>query len=42
MPDFMRANYTQVTPEIAAALDPILFRHRDLIYRRHLGLPMDF
>jgi glutathione S-transferase len=42
IPDFMRANYTQVTPEIAAALEPVLLRHRDLIYRRHIGLPMDF
>jgi glutathione S-transferase len=42
MPDFMRDNYTHVTPEIAAALDPVLLRHRDLIYRRHIGLPMDF
>jgi len=42
MPEFMRANYTHVTPEIGAALDPILLRHRDLIYRRHIGLPMDF
>jgi hypothetical protein len=42
MPDFMRSNYTHVTPDIAAALDPILLRHRDLMYRRHIGLPMDF
>jgi glutathione S-transferase len=42
MPDFMRANYTHLTPELAAALDPILLRHRDLIFRRHIGLPLDF
>jgi glutathione S-transferase len=42
MPDFMRVNYTHLTPELAAALDPVLLRHRDLIYRRHIGLPMDF
>ena len=42
MPDFMRENYTHLTPELAAALDPVLLRHRDLIYRRHIGLPMDF
>jgi glutathione S-transferase len=42
MPDFMRANYTHVTADIAAALDPVLLLHRDLIYRRHIGLPMDF
>jgi glutathione S-transferase len=42
MPDFMRENYTHLTPELAAALDPILIRHRDLIVRRHISLPMDF
>src|SRR5208282_2820798 len=39
MPDFMRENYSHLTPELAAALDPALLRHRDLIYRRHIGLP---
>jgi hypothetical protein len=42
MPDFMRENYTHLTPELAAALDPVLQRHRDMIYRKHIGLPMDF
>jgi glutathione S-transferase len=42
MPDFMRENYTHLTPELAAALDPVLLRHRDLIYQRYIGLPMDF
>ena len=42
MPDFMRANYTHLTPELAAALDPILLRHRDRIFRHHIGLPLDF
>jgi glutathione S-transferase len=42
MPDFMRENYTHLTPELAAALDPVLLRHRDMIYRKHIGLPMDF
>jgi glutathione S-transferase len=42
MPAFMRANYTHLTPELAAALDPRLLRHRDLIYQRHIGLPLDF
>jgi hypothetical protein len=31
-----------LTPELAAALDPRLLRHRDLIYQRHIGLPLDF
>jgi hypothetical protein len=42
MPDFMRENYSHLTPELAAALDPILLRHRDMIYKNHIGLPLDF
>lgn len=42
MPDFMRHNYTGLTPELAEALDPILLEHRDRIYQRHIKLPMDF
>jgi glutathione S-transferase len=42
MPDFMRDNYTHLTPELAAAFDPILLEHRDRIYQRHIKLPMDF
>ncbi len=42
MPDFMRHNYTHLTPALADALDPILLEHRDRIYQRHIKLPMDF
>jgi glutathione S-transferase len=42
MPDFMRENYSHLTPELAAGLDPILLEHRDLVYRRHIPLPLDF
>jgi glutathione S-transferase len=42
MPDFMRHNYSHLTPALAAALDPILIEHRDRVYRRHVTLPMDF
>jgi len=42
MPDFMRDNYSHLTPELAAALDPALIRHRDRIFRQHIGLPLDF
>jgi glutathione S-transferase len=42
MPSFMRDNYTHLTPELAAALDPILLSHRDFIYRKHIALPLDF
>lgn len=42
MPDFMRDNYSHLTPELAEALDPILIRHRDRVYQRHIALPLDF
>jgi hypothetical protein len=41
MPDFMRENYSHLTPELAAALDPILLGHRNMIYQRHIGLPVN-
>jgi hypothetical protein len=41
MPDFMRENYGHLTPELASALDPILLQHRDMVYKRHVGLPID-
>lgn len=42
MPDFMRDNYSHLTPELADALDPILIRHRDRVFERHIPLPLDF
>lgn len=42
MLDWNRANFTNVPPEVAMALDPALMRHRDMIFRRHIGLPLDF
>ena len=38
----MRQVYGFITPEIAKAVDPILMQHRDLIWEKHIGLPMDF
>jgi glutathione S-transferase len=38
----MRAVYSYITPEIAAAVDPILIGHRNMIWEKHIGLPMDF
>ena len=42
MPDFMRENYSHLTPELAAGLDPILLEHRDRVYQKHVSLPLDF
>lgn len=38
----MRQVYSYVAPEIAAAVDPILIEHRDMVWEQHIGLPMDF
>jgi glutathione S-transferase len=38
----MRAVYSNITPEIAAAADPSLLAHRDMVWQRHIGLPMEF
>ena len=42
MPAAIRDGYAALDPEVAAALDPALLSHRDLIYVRHIGLPLDF
>ena len=42
MPEGLHRRYADAGPAIAAALDPILIEHRDMIYRRHIGLPLDF
>jgi glutathione S-transferase len=36
-----RAMYSVRDPVLSAALDPILLEHRDLVYERHLELPVD-
>lgn len=42
MSDDMRAIYSYITPEIEAAVDPALIAHRDMVWQRHIGLPMEF
>ncbi len=42
MSGVMRDAYSSITPKIEAALDETLLAHRDLIYERHLELPLDF
>jgi glutathione S-transferase len=42
MGDDMRAIYSHITPEIEAAVDPALLAHRDMVWQRHIGLPMEF
>jgi glutathione S-transferase len=42
MPAYMRVPYTDIGPVIAEALDPVLVTHRDMMFREHIGLPLDF
>jgi glutathione S-transferase len=42
MPAQTRALYELKHPTLEAALAPALLAHRDLIYERHLPLPIDF
>ena len=35
-----RAAFETLDAQTAAALDPILFEHRDLMYAKHLELPL--
>lgn len=42
MPDFVRAGYGNPPSEVKSALDRILIGHRDQIYERYIGLPLEF
>ena len=40
MDEANRASFSLRDAETEAALDPILFEHRDMMYERHLELPL--
>jgi glutathione S-transferase len=42
MPEYVWPLYSAVPKAVEAVLDPILFEHRDHIYERHIGLPLDY
>ena len=42
MPEASRLAYANLPEVVAAAADPLLFSHRDWIWREIIGLPMDF
>jgi len=42
MPDWLRPLYSRCDPRVEAAIDPILIAHRDQVYERHIGLPLDY
>ncbi len=42
MPGIMRELYTASELKVADAIDPVLLSHRDIIYKTHLSLPLEF
>ena len=42
MPDWLRPAYSWLGPELEKHKHPILLEHRDLVFDRHLGLPLDY
>jgi glutathione S-transferase len=42
IPDYVWSLYSTMPEAVEEALDPILFEHRDHIYERHIGLPLDY
>lgn len=42
MPPHMADLFASMPPEMRAAIDPILIEHRDRIWQRHIGLPLDY
>jgi glutathione S-transferase len=40
--DHMRSMFGTMPPEMRAAVDPILIEHRDRVWERHIGLPLDY
>jgi glutathione S-transferase len=41
MPAPMRALFANAPPEVQAALDPALIAHRDFVFAKHIGLPLE-
>lgn len=41
MPEGFRSMFENDDPAVSAAFTPALRRHRDLVFREHLGLPME-
>jgi glutathione S-transferase len=42
IPDYVWSLYSTMPEAVEAALDPILFEHRNRIFERHIGLPLDY
>jgi len=41
VPERMRAMFGPMPPEILDALDPALLAHRDFVFAKHIGLPLE-
>ncbi|MCB2061393.1 MAG: hypothetical protein KDE21_12845 [Novosphingobium sp.] len=42
LPEYLYSMFANVSGEVGAALDPILIEHRDRVWERHIGLPLDY
>lgn len=42
MPAHLQDLFATMPPQMRAAIDPILIEHRDHIWERHIGLPLDY
>jgi glutathione S-transferase len=42
MPDWLRVSYSYLGPVLERHRHPILIEHRDIMFERHLKLPLDF
>lgn len=42
LPPYLRTLFENMPPEMRTAIDPILIEHRDRIWERHIGLPLDY
>jgi glutathione S-transferase len=42
MPDWLWPLYSDCENNVAAALTPALVAHRDMVFERHIGVPLDF
>jgi glutathione S-transferase len=40
--DYMQAMFTTMADEVRDALDPLLIAHREMVWREHIGLPLDY
>lgn len=42
LPPHLQNLFATMPPEMRAAIDPILIEHRDRVWERHIGLPLDY